>query len=147
MKRLKESGQAEALYDLSRGAAAAAPFWQAAAAQLPDDYSIFNCVSTNVPGPQVPLFLNGHPVLSWLPIGIVSSNIGLFVAILSYNQKITFGTLVDAEQMPDVWLLAELLGESFAELRRAADVTASPPLQIRPKAKRSAPQRRKVADA
>ena len=82
--------------------------------------TLFNTVSTNVPGPQIPLFLGGRRLLTWIPLGICATNIGLFVAILSYHQKLTFGLTVDPRLVPDGWELAERLRESFAELRAAA---------------------------
>jgi diacylglycerol O-acyltransferase len=82
----------------------------------------FNLVVTNVPGPQIPLYLGGRRLIAFLPLGIVSNNLGLFVSILSYERRMTFGLLVDAKQIPDVDRMAECLRESYGELREAAKV-------------------------
>jgi hypothetical protein len=92
--------------------------------------TLLNTVSTNVPGPQIPLYLHGHKQLHWYPLGICSANIGLFVAILTYNQQLTFGATVDARQVPDPWAFAACVREAYDELKAAAsaiDATAAGP--------------------
>ena len=51
--------------------------------------TLLNTVSTNVPGPQIPLYMAGHKVLASFGCGMLSANIGLFNAIISYNQMLT----------------------------------------------------------
>ena len=91
---------------------------------------LYNTVSTNVPGPQIPLYLNGRRLLAFLPLGIVSNNLGLFVSILSYERRMTFGLLVDAKQIPDVEKLADSLRESYQELREASGVAPEEPTEL-----------------
>ncbi|PYO34634.1 MAG: wax ester/triacylglycerol synthase family O-acyltransferase, partial [Candidatus Rokuibacteriota bacterium] len=67
------------------------------------------------------LYLAGRRLLHWIPLGICSTNVGLFVAILSYDQRLTFGLTFDPKLVPDGWRLATCLEESFAELRGAAE--------------------------
>ena len=43
------------------------------------------------------------------------------MAILSYDQRLTFGLTFDPRLVPDGWCLATCLAESFAELRGAAE--------------------------
>jgi diacylglycerol O-acyltransferase len=121
MDRLKAEDQAGRLYALSRLGNRIPAAWQALAAQLTvPTQTLLNTVSTNVPGPQIPLYLAGHRLHSMVPLGIVSANIGLFVAIFSYHQTLTYGLLVDPKLVPDVWFLADCLRDSYAELRSAA---------------------------
>jgi hypothetical protein len=80
-----------------------------------------------VPGPQIPLYIAGRRLLAFLPLGIVSNNLGLFVSILSYERHMTFGLLVDAKQIPDPELVADCLRESYRELREAAGVAPEEP--------------------
>ena len=87
--------------------------------------TLLNTVSTNVPGPQIPLYMAGHKVLASFGCGMLSANIGLFNAIISYNLLLTIGATVDPRQIPDVWFYADCLKESFAELREAADREAA----------------------
>ena len=122
MVRNKEAKQAEALFEMNRWSELVPPASQRLAGQLPIPPTLFNTVSTNVPGPQIPLYQGGRKCLAWYPLGIVSSGIGLFTAILTYDQRITLGTTVDAEQIPDPWLLSECIRDAYHELREISGV-------------------------
>ncbi|MYF96238.1 MAG: WSD1 family O-acyltransferase, partial [Holophagales bacterium] len=119
--------QAKAFYQMTQFGDRVPPLMAAVAATMPFSQTLFNTVSTNVPGPMIPLYFGPHKLVDWLPLGIVSNNIGLFVAILSYNQRITLGMTVDAKLIPDPWFLAQCLEESYAELREAAGVEGEEP--------------------
>lgn len=81
-----------------------------------------NMVSTNVPGPQVPLYSMGKRMIAYYPYVPVGYAVGCGCAIMSYDQKLYFGLTSDAQAMPDVESLKALLDESFVELRQAAEV-------------------------
>lgn len=76
----------------------------------------FNMVATNVPGPQVPLYLAGRKMLIQYPYVPIGYGLGLGCAILSYNQMLYFGLSSDAKAMPDVEKFKEILDEVFADL-------------------------------
>lgn len=97
------------------------------ASQLP--ITPFNLVCTNVPGPQVPLYLLGHKMLDWYPYVPVGGEMAVNSAILSYNGTIYFGFSGDVHAAPDLKRLERLLQESFTELREA--VGLRPPQQTR----------------
>ncbi|MGA9772770.1 MAG: wax ester/triacylglycerol synthase family O-acyltransferase [Blastocatellia bacterium] len=82
----------------------------------------FNMVSTNVPGPQVPLYAMGKRMIAYYPYVPVGYAVGCGCAIMSYDQKLYFGLTSDTQAMPDVERLKEFLDESFVELRTAAGV-------------------------
>ena len=124
MTRNKEAGQAEALYEMTQWSDLVPPISQAAAGRLPIPATVFNTVSTNVPGPQIPLFQAGRRCLSWLPMGVVTSGIGLFTSILTYDKRITLGMTVDSAQIPDPWFLSECIRDAYVELRELAGVEA-----------------------
>jgi diacylglycerol O-acyltransferase / wax synthase len=130
MEALKEARAAEAFHGLTRLAEWVPPAVQAFAAAFSVPQQLFNTVSTNVPGPQIPLYIAGRRLLAFLPLGIVSNNLGLFVSILSYERSMTFGLLVDAKQIPDVTFLADCLRESYRELREAAGVAPEEPATL-----------------
>jgi diacylglycerol O-acyltransferase / wax synthase len=97
----------------------------------------FNLVSTNVPGPQVPLYATGRRMTAYYPYVPVGYAVGCGCAILSYDQKLYFGLTSDLQAMPDVERLKEFLDESFAELRKAAGVEEIAP-QVTPKKSKAA---------
>jgi diacylglycerol O-acyltransferase / wax synthase len=125
MDRLKEQDQAGSLFAMTSQSDAAPAWVLAIAGQFEVPNTLLNTVSTNVPGPQIPLYMTGHKVLASFGCGMLSANIGLFNAILSYNQMLTIGATVDPQQIPDVWFYADCLKESFAELREAAERAAA----------------------
>jgi hypothetical protein len=58
-------------------------------------------VATNVPGPQMPLYLAGCEVsemMFWVP---QNGTIGMGLSILSYNGRVHFGVIADAKRVPD----------------------------------------------
>jgi diacylglycerol O-acyltransferase / wax synthase len=81
----------------------------------------FNMVATNVPGPQVPLYLAGKKMLIQYPYVPIGYGLGLGCAILSYNQMLYFGLSSDAQAMPDVEKFKEILDEVFADLLQTVD--------------------------
>ncbi|MEM1245862.1 MAG: wax ester/triacylglycerol synthase family O-acyltransferase [Acidobacteriota bacterium] len=126
MTRNKEARQAEAFYEMTQWSDLVPPVSQALAGRLPIPPTLFNTVSTNVPGPQIPLFQAGRRCLSWLPMGVVTSGIGLFTSILTYDKRITLGTTVDAKLIPDPWRLSECIRDAYEELRDLAGVKPVP---------------------
>ncbi len=97
------------------------PIWAAigpVASQLP--LSLCNIICTNIPGPQVPLYLLGHKMLSWYPYVPIGGEMGLNCAILSYNGMAYFGFICDVGAVPDPEHLEKFVELSFAELSRSA---------------------------
>ncbi len=85
------------------------------ASQLP--ITPFNLVCTNVPGPQVPLYMLGHKMLHCYPYVPVGGEMAVNCAILSYNGTVYFGFSGDTHAAPDLRVMEKLLQKSFAELR------------------------------
>jgi diacylglycerol O-acyltransferase len=121
MTRLKEQDQAGGLYEMTHLMDRVPPAVQAVAGQLTVPNTLLNTVSTNVPGPQIPLYLSGHRLIGWCPLIPLANEVGLVNAILTYDQRLTIGVTVDPQLVPDVWLYVECLKASFAELLQAAD--------------------------
>jgi WS/DGAT/MGAT family acyltransferase len=85
-----------------------------------------NIVSTNVPGPQQPLYLAGRKMLHWYPLGVPWTTLGLFLCTLSYDKRLVLGLVSDPSLVPDVWDVVDDLNASYQELlAAAAAVTAS----------------------
>ena len=81
---------------------------------------IANCVVTNIPGPQIPLYFTGAKMVSNFGLGLPMEGIGLFHCVLSYNGAITVAITGCRAQLPDPEFYAECLDKSFRELRKAA---------------------------
>ena len=92
------------------------------ASQLP--LSLCNIICTNVPGPQVPLYLMGHKMLSWYPWVPIGGLMGINCAILTYNGTAYFGFTGDVHAAPDLERLEKFVDQSFAALRAGAEAGA-----------------------
>lgn len=79
----------------------------------------YNCVITNVPGPQIPLYFTGAKMLSNFGLGPAIDGMGLFHALLSYCGKFNISINACREMMPDPAFYADCLRESFDELYSA----------------------------
>ena len=76
-----------------------------------------NTVTTNVPGPQFPLYALGREMLEYLPFVPLSEGVAIGVAILSYNGKLTFGVTGDYDAAPDVHFMAKQIQAEVTALR------------------------------
>jgi diacylglycerol O-acyltransferase / wax synthase len=94
-----------------------------------------NIVSTNVPGPQQPLYLAGRKMLHWYPLGVPWTTLGLFLCTLSYDKRLVLGLVSDPSLVPDVWDVVEDLKASYGELLTAA--AAVPASTTKPRARRA----------
>ena len=81
-----------------------------------------NMIVTNVPGPQFPLYLLGAKLLEIYPMVPLLENMGLGIALLSYDGKVCWGYNSDYELVPDLPAVVEHVEQSFAELRNAVRV-------------------------
>jgi WS/DGAT/MGAT family acyltransferase len=124
MKGLKQSKQALGAEVISRFNDFAPPTLLAQAARINFSTRLFNLTVTNVPGPQVPLYVLGRELEDIFPIGFLPPNQALFVAIMSYNGGINFGLLADYDSMDDVDVIASGIETAIAELVDAAGAAA-----------------------
>jgi WS/DGAT/MGAT family acyltransferase len=78
---------------------------------------LFNLFISNVPGPQMPLYIAGAQVEGIYPVSAVTDMTGgLNITLFSYNGNLDFGLIACREMVPDVWNLIDYLRESMAEL-------------------------------
>ena len=120
MEGVKQSKQALGAEVISRFNDFAPPTLLAEAARINFSTRLFNLVVTNVPGPQIPLYVLGRELQDVFPVGFLPPNQALFVAIMSYNGGIDFGLLADYDSIDDVDAIAEGIERSIAELVEAA---------------------------
>ena len=81
---------------------------------------IYNLAITNVPGPQVPLYMNGARLVTQYGLGPLVDSASLFIAVLSYNAKITISVTSCRELMPDPAFFASCVVESVTDSLLAA---------------------------
>lgn len=84
-----------------------------------------NTVTTNVPGPQYPLFALGRGMLEYLPYVPLSSGVRVGVAILSYNGHVAFGVTGDYDTATDVHEMAERIEAQVHTLHELAGLAAA----------------------
>ncbi len=125
MEGLKRSKQALGAEVISRFNDFAPPTLLAQASRVNFSTRLFNMIVTNVPGPQVPLYVLGREMEEIFPVAFLPQNHVLAVAIMSYNGRICFGLLADYDAVEDVDIIAEGISASLAELEEAA-AAASP---------------------
>ena len=121
MQDLKDSRQALGAEVISRFNDFAPPTLLAQAARINFSTRLFNMVVTNVPGPQLPIYLLGRELEDVFPVGFLPPDQTLFVAIMSYNGAVNFGLLADYDSMDDVQLIADGIEGSLADLGAAAE--------------------------
>jgi WS/DGAT/MGAT family acyltransferase len=78
----------------------------------------WNLVISNVPGPQLPLYLAGARLVANHPVSVITDGMGLNITVMSYNGDCDFGIVADRDQMPDVWCLMDWLQEELDALKR-----------------------------
>jgi hypothetical protein len=105
----------------------APPTLLAQAARINFSTRLFNLVVTNVPGPQIPLYVLGRELEDIFPVGFLPPNQTLFVAIMSYNGGMNFGLLADYDSMDDLEVITEGIERSIAELVDAAEAASQEP--------------------
>ena len=99
----------------------------------------FNLVVTNVPGPQIPLYLLGRRMIRFYPVVPLAHNQALGIAIMSYDGRLAFGLLGDYDAMGDLEALADDLGVAIDDLTRAAGLPPSAPGATRGSSPRRSP--------
>jgi diacylglycerol O-acyltransferase / wax synthase len=120
MDGLKESKQAVGAATLAAVNNLAPPTILAQASRLNFSTRLFNLIVTNIPGPQLPLYVLGRQLQDLFPIAFLPEHHALAVAIMSYNGGIDYGLLGDYDALPDIGLIAEGMEASLQELLQAA---------------------------
>jgi len=124
MAGLKRSKQALGAEVISRFNDFAPPTLLAQASRINFSTRLFNLIVTNVPGPQMPLYVLGREMEEVFPVAFLPENHAMAVAIMSYHGKIGFGLLADYDSMEDVEAISAGITESLAELEQAAGAAA-----------------------
>jgi diacylglycerol O-acyltransferase len=96
-----------------------------------------NTVTTNVPGPQRPMYLEGCRMLEYFPFVPLAGSVRIGVAIVSYDGGLNFGVTGDYETAPDIGVLCEGIEAGIAELLALSQPAPDRPRRARARKPRS----------
>ena len=82
----------------------------------------FNVCISNVPGPNVPVYLCGAKLLAHYPVSVITDGQGLNITLVGYLGQLHFGLVSCRELVPDIDTLAGYLVEELELLLKAADL-------------------------
>ncbi|HZM58005.1 MAG TPA: wax ester/triacylglycerol synthase family O-acyltransferase [Acidimicrobiales bacterium] len=123
MEGLKESKQAVAGEALTSMSGFAPPMLLAlgmrVSTRIPQHQ--VNTVTTNVPGPQIPLYVCGRRMLKAFPYVPLGGHMRVGVAIFSYNGEVNFGVTGDFDTTPDLDVLCRGIEDGIKQLLKASD--------------------------
>ena len=80
----------------------------------------FNLCISNVPGPNVPVYLCGAKLLAHYPVSVITDGQGLNITLVGYLGQLHFGLVSCRELIPDIDVLADYLVEELDVLLKAA---------------------------
>jgi WS/DGAT/MGAT family acyltransferase len=116
MDGLKDSKQALGAEVISSLQDFAPPTIIGVASRLNFSTRLFNLLVTNVPGPQIPLYVLGREVQTVFPMAFLPKDHALAIAIISYHGYLNFGLLADYDALPDVDALGGMIEAAADEL-------------------------------
>jgi diacylglycerol O-acyltransferase len=123
MKGLKESKEAVAGEALTSLSGFAPPMLLALGMRVAgrvQQHNI-NTGTTNVPGPQFPLYAAGRRMLKSYPYVPLFGQVRIAVAIFSYDGQVNFGVTGDYDSAPDLEVLCRGIEEGMSRLLELSD--------------------------
>jgi diacylglycerol O-acyltransferase / wax synthase len=87
-----------------------------ALSRLTETVPVHNLVVSNIPGPQVPLYLLGCQVKAMYPLGPIFHGSGLNITVMSLSGKLDVGLISCPELLPDLWAMADDFAVTIEEL-------------------------------
>jgi hypothetical protein len=88
----------------------------AARVRLLERVNPFNLFVSNIPGPNLPLYLAGMRVRGYYPLSALTQGQGLNITVCSLDGGVHFGLIADRELVPDLDLLASFVAEELEAL-------------------------------
>ncbi len=118
LERLKEREQAVAAETLTSLSGFAPPVLLSLGTRLfaQSEPTLAQTLTTNVPGPQQPLYVVGRRMLATHPYVPLKGSVRIGVAIFSYVGQLSFGITGDYESAPDIGVMCAGIEEGIAEL-------------------------------
>lgn len=123
---VKDSKQALGAQVLTTISEWAVPNLLVQAVRLANRARPYNLIVTNVPGPQIPLYLLGAEMKTAYPVVPLFENMALVVGLFSYNGGLFWGINGDWEQLPDLHDFVLAIEAGFEELEGIARASAPP---------------------
>jgi WS/DGAT/MGAT family acyltransferase len=80
-----------------------------------------NTVTTNVPGPQIPLYICGRQMLKAFPYVPLAGQVRIGIAIFSYNGEVNFGVTGDFDTTPDLEVLCRGIEDGVKQLLKISE--------------------------
>src|SRR3954453_12241011 len=90
-----------------------------------------NTVTTNVPGPQYPLYAAGRRLLEAFPYVPLAGRVRVGIAIFSYDGALNFGVTGDYDTAADVGVLCDGIEQGVAQLVKLSAKPAAQPRKSR----------------
>jgi WS/DGAT/MGAT family acyltransferase len=117
MSGLKDSAAVRAGALILSASGFAPPLVSGTLARAMGGFRAFNLVVSNVPGPQVPFYMNGQRLRETYPVVPLNpANQALSIGAISYDGGVHFGLTADRELDPPVTVAVDALRESLDEL-------------------------------
>jgi diacylglycerol O-acyltransferase len=118
MDSLKHRHQAVSAQVLTAMLGVSAPMWLALGTQAAYRFPqpLVQTVTTNVPGPRLPLYVLGRRMTVLYPYVPIGNSVRISIAILSYLDTVSFGITADYDAVPDVEVLVQGIRRGLAEL-------------------------------
>ncbi|MBL8519906.1 MAG: wax ester/triacylglycerol synthase family O-acyltransferase [Betaproteobacteria bacterium] len=88
---------------------------------------IANVVISNVPGPQMALYVAGAEIMEYYPVSIVTHGLALNITIQSYNGSLDYGFIACRKAVPNVAKFAEYLKAEHAAMMKKMQADLPPP--------------------
>src|SRR4051794_4969272 len=126
MAGIKDSRQALGAEVIASAQEFAPPTILAQASRLNFSSRFYNLLVTNVPGPQLPLYVLGRRIESVFPIPFLAGDRALAIAVMSYDGGMGFGLLGDLDALEDLDVVGAGIREALDELLALARGEAAP---------------------
>ena len=121
MDRVKKSGTPLTVDSIIGMADFVPPMLFATAGRVAANVNLraFDTVTTNVPGPQIPLYMQGRQLQTLIPFVPLGPGLRISTAIVSYNGTINFGVTADYDSVRDLPVFLDGVSKTLAGLRKA----------------------------